>query len=186
MISPATHDPTPRVRVRRLRESDRSAFRALRLAALAADPAAFGSSLERESRYTDDRWSDWVRRGATSSDEATWVAEELGGPLVGMIGVFRKDDASQVWGLWVAGDRRHTGIGAALLDALLAWTRSTRPGAQVRLEVAPSQKAAIRLYRARGFLPTGKRRPLESRPEVLAEEFVRRGEDARAPAQDGP
>jgi ribosomal protein S18 acetylase RimI-like enzyme len=164
----------PGVVVRRLRISEEAEFRELRLRALATDPAAFGSSFERESQYPEEKWTDWTVRGATSPSEATWVAEAPDGRLVGMIGVFSKEEVFHLWGLWVLSSHRGAGIGSALVDALIAWTGASRPTAELRLHVAPSQRAAIRLYLSRGFLPTGAVEPMMSQPGAVAEEFLRK------------
>jgi ribosomal protein S18 acetylase RimI-like enzyme len=163
----------PGVTVRRLRVAEAAEFRELRLRALSTDPTAFGSSYEREAQYSDERWSDWTKRGALSATEATWVAEAPDGRLVGMIGVFRADEVYHVWGLWVLSSHRGAGVGGALLDELIAWAGRSAPTSELKLHVAPSQRAAIRLYLSRGFLPTGGVEPLASQPGAIAEEFLR-------------
>jgi len=159
------------VLVRRLLESDKQAFRGLRLRALTTDPMAFGSTTHRESQYDDARWTDWVRRGATSPNEATWVAEANDGSLVGMIGVFSRERTFQVWGMWVEPAHRRLGLGGRLLDALLAWVGAVLPSAEVRLSVAPSQGSAVQLYRSRGFVATGIVEPVEHTPGAVTQEM---------------
>jgi GNAT superfamily N-acetyltransferase len=53
-------------------------------------------------------------------------------------------------GMLVAADRRGRGVGAALLDASLAWARSVS-AEEVVLHVFPGNAAAIALYRRHGF-----------------------------------
>ncbi len=50
----------PVVEVRRIGADEWSAFREVRLAALAESPAAFGSTLEREIAFDDDVWQERV------------------------------------------------------------------------------------------------------------------------------
>jgi ribosomal protein S18 acetylase RimI-like enzyme len=166
--------PEESVRIRRVRESDLLAFRELRLRALAADPMAFGSTYHRESEYEHARWDDLVRRGAESPTEATWVSEFKDGSFVGMIGAFHAEQVFHVWGMWVDPEYRGRGVGGRLLDALLAWVRTADLFAEVRLSVAPTQVPALRLYRSRGFTPTGTVELLEHTPGAVACEMVLR------------
>jgi ribosomal-protein-alanine N-acetyltransferase len=172
------------VKIRRLEVSDRDACKDLRLRLLASDPMAFGSTLEKESRYEDPTWTDRMLRGASSPTEATWVPEQKDGSLVGMIvGVYSQDKGVHVFGMWVGTELRGLGIGGALLDTLLRWAETTVPAADVLLMVAPTQVPAVALYRGRGFHPTGNVEPLERSPGTLVEEMVRR--PGRSPLSDG-
>jgi ribosomal protein S18 acetylase RimI-like enzyme len=160
------------VEIRRLVESDLRSYRELRLAALSADPLAFGSTFDRESGYDEPKWADRVTRGASSTGESIWVAEERVGRLVGMIGAFTKEGAFQVFGMWVDPEYRGGGIGGRLLDRLLAWTSTMDRSAEVLLSVNPSQVAAVRLYLAHGFLPTGVVEPLGHTPGAVLHEMT--------------
>jgi ribosomal protein S18 acetylase RimI-like enzyme len=46
------------------------------------------------------------------------------------------------------------GVGGALIDAVLDWTRS-RGARRVLLDVAEGNQAALALYRRKGFVSTG-------------------------------
>jgi ribosomal protein S18 acetylase RimI-like enzyme len=162
--------------IRRLRSSDWEAFRILRLGALRTDPLAFGSTLERETGYPDDRWRGWAESGALGDESATFVAEAAPGRFVGMAGAFTHHGEYHVWGMWVSPELRGQGIGRDLLDRVLSWARSTNPGRMVLLEVNPGQAAAIRLYEGRGFRSTGRTTPLGHHPPAMVQEM------ARAPA----
>jgi ribosomal protein S18 acetylase RimI-like enzyme len=162
----------PLATIRRVLDSDLAACRALRLAALSTDPLAFGSTLERERNFDESTWVDRVHRGATSPNESTWVAEGPDGRLVGMIGVFPKEEKFHVVAMWVAPDHRGRGVGGQLLDGLLRWIVTSDPRATVLLSVNPSQLPAVRLYLSRGFRPTGIVEPLGHTPGVVLHEMV--------------
>jgi len=161
------------VEIRRIQERDASAFRELRLAALRTDPAAFGSTEAREAAYADEHWAAWARRGSLEAREATFVAAEPTGTLVGMFGAFAMDDRPQLWGMWVRPSARGRGIGGRLLEAVLEWAGRAFPGAPARLEVNPEQAEAVRIYLARGFAFTGHEEPLGHHPPAIVREMVR-------------
>jgi ribosomal protein S18 acetylase RimI-like enzyme len=159
--------------VRRLRESDLEAYRALRLDALRADPLAFGSTLERERAYPEERWKEWTRRGAAGERDATFVAEASDGRLLGMAVLAHVEGAFHVFGMWVRPDARGRGLGGRLLDASLGWLEARFPEAPVLLSVNPEQGAAVALYRSRGFEFTGREEPLGHHAPAVTREMRR-------------
>ncbi|EQD36984.1 GCN5-related N-acetyltransferase domain protein [mine drainage metagenome] len=159
--------------IRRIRSGDWDALRILRLAALQTDPLAFGSNLRREQESDPQKWKNWATRGSTGTREAIYVAENEAGQLVGMIGSFTEDEQPHVWGLWVHPKSRRKRIGGRLLDQLLGWLASAAPARPVLLEVNPSQEAASSLYAGRGFVRTGRTRPLGHSPPAIVEEMAR-------------
>jgi len=158
--------------IRRVLPTDWEAFRRLRLEALRTDPLAFGSTLERETGYPNDRWQGWAESGALGNDSATFVVEAEPGQLVGMAGVFTDQGEYHLWGMWVAPEARGQGLGLGLLDRLLAWADSASPQRTVRLDVNPAQTVAVRLYEVRGFRPTGKTTPLGHHPPATVQGMV--------------
>ena len=146
-----------RLDIQRMSAADWQRVRALRLAGLAAEPDAFGSTLERETAFEP---TDWQRRLAGSAATflavlagadvgivtgAPWVGEERGDPAPRVAGLF---------GLWVARDARGRGIGDRLVDEVVTWARS-EGYARLVLEVGDQNAPATRLYERHGFLPTG-------------------------------
>lgn len=100
---------------------------------------------------------------------AGMIAEELAGPgrwyvgaeadgrLIGYAGLWFDGDITQVMTIGVDAAAQRGGIGAALLEALVA--RSRELGAEaVLLEVRVDNEAAIALYRRAGFEILGRRR----------------------------
>jgi ribosomal protein S18 acetylase RimI-like enzyme len=159
--------------VRRIRASDWSEFRTLRLKALRVDPVAFGSTLERELAYPEARWKQWAEGAGAGDEAATFVAELPEGGLVGLAGVFTKSGEHHLWGMWVAPEHRRLGVGAALLDALFAWGETVRPRRPILLEVNPEEEAAVRLYLRHGFFFTGATAPLGHHGDALTREMRR-------------
>ncbi|MCI4322858.1 MAG: GNAT family N-acetyltransferase [Thermoplasmata archaeon] len=167
-------DPDPKIRP--LRRSDRWGFQALRLEALATDPLAFGSTFVQESKDSESRWEERVRGAVGSTTEAVWVAESTDGSLIGMVGMFveKGRDHAHLWGMWVHPEHRRRGVGAALVDALLEHADTVWLTPELKLSVNPTQKAAVNLYRSRGFVPTGRTEPLGHTEGAIAAEWRRR------------
>lgn len=125
-------------------------LRALRLAALADAPDAFGGTLAEAMVRTEEEW----QRQLTLLP--TFVAVEDGRD-VGMVRTARHPelaDTGELLSLWVAPAARGRGVGDALVAAVLEWARE---GAlrRVVLEVGDDNAAAIGLYARSGFTPTG-------------------------------
>jgi ribosomal protein S18 acetylase RimI-like enzyme len=135
------------ITVRSVGEDDWREWRALRLRALAGDPAAFGSTLAdwTGAGDTEDRWR---RRLAASPFSALL---ELDGAPVGMVGAFPEGDAVELVSLWVAPAARGAGVGAAAIGAVVAFADDR----EVVLSVRTANAAARRLYRRCGFLDDG-------------------------------
>lgn len=174
--SEAGADEPPRsvVLVRRVTETEWASLRRLRLRALAADPVAFRSTSYRESEWGDSKWVDRVREGASAPTEAIWVAVQDDGSLVGMAAISLQDDGPHVWGVWVEPTFRGQGIGKELLNALLAWAGEAFPARELWLYVNPTLEPAVRLFRSRGFEPTGLAQPLGHTPGSNMQEMVRK------------
>jgi [ribosomal protein S18]-alanine N-acetyltransferase len=99
-----------------------------------------------------------------------------GDRVVGYAGLIAYADEAHVATIGVARDRQGEGIGAALLDALLA--EADRRSPVVLLEVRADNEVAQGLYRRRGFTEIG-RRPRYYQPSgtdaVVMRREVRRG-----------
>lgn len=70
----------------------------------------------------------------------------VGGPL---------EDTAGLFSLWVAPEARGQGLGAALVQAAIAWARG-RGHDRLLLDVGDANRTAIALYAALGFEPTGR------------------------------
>ena len=125
-----------------LRPATLETVKPLRLRALREDPDAFGSTFERERDRPDDEWGIWVKDTLIAFD---------GDTPVGMANIKLEPGEAEIFGMWVAPEARHRGVGEQLLRALLA-----RAGdRQVNICVADGARAARRLYERVGFKPTG-------------------------------
>ncbi|HEY0374884.1 MAG TPA: GNAT family N-acetyltransferase, partial [Amnibacterium sp.] len=131
------------IEVRRIGEDDWREWRSLRLAALATDPAAFGSTLADWSG-PDDLEARWRARLAGSPFA---VLLDLDGRPVGMIAAMLEGGAVEVVSLWVDPAARGRGVGDAAVAAVVDFAA----GRDVLLSVRTENGPAIRLYRRCGF-----------------------------------
>lgn len=69
------------ISIRRFEANEWSAYRDLRLGALAESPDAFGSKLEYEQHRTDAEWADRLALAADTEDDRPLVAESDGRPV---------------------------------------------------------------------------------------------------------
>ena len=133
--------------IRQLGPEDATAYRAIRLAALAGDPAAFASDAETERA----RPLDWYAQGTST---ATVLVAFDGETPIAMAGLFRSErpktaHIATVFGVYV--EPRYRGQGLA--KALMAEVVRTRPAEviQLHLGVATNNIGALSLYKRLGF-----------------------------------
>lgn len=159
------------IEIRRARAADWQALRDIRLAALAADPDAFGSTLERELGFGEAEWRD---RTGTS---ANFLAVDAGRPVAIAAGYLDPEccapDERLLVSMWVEPASRGRGVAAQLVDAVLAWALAD--GAQaLKLQVTVGNDRARRLYERLGFRATGALVPMQREPRILEQWMVRR------------
>jgi ribosomal protein S18 acetylase RimI-like enzyme len=149
------------VGVRRLRAGEAEFLRDIRLRALADTPLAFGSTHAREAAYPPERWQAWARDSAAGAAQATFVAVDRTDAPLGLAFAVVDADAGRadLYSMWVAPEGRGRGAGAALVAAVVGWTRAS--GARtLRTAVTVGNDAAARLYERAGFRDTGARESL--------------------------
>jgi GNAT superfamily N-acetyltransferase len=142
------------MQIRLLTPADAAPYRAFRLRALREHPDAFTSSFEEE----DVRPVEDAAKRLAAADHRFWGAFD-GGTLVGMVGLERRTRAKErhkavVVGMYVAPEAAGRGIGAGLLDALIAQARRDGLGLLV-LTVTDGNDGPTRLYERAGFRSIG-------------------------------
>ncbi len=110
-----------------------------------------------------DPWSEASFRSLLRAETTHFRVATRDGTLVGYAVTSRIGEEAELANLAVHPTARRAGIGAALLDDLLASTDAP-PGATVYLEVRASNEPAQALYRSRGFEAVGRRKGYYSRP----------------------
>ncbi len=115
-------------------------------------------SFEREMFGTEAWTAAGYRAEIADTRSRSYVAaEDEAGALLGWAGVLIAGDQAEILTVGVVPAARRRGIGARLLDALLAAARS-RGAAEAFLEVRVDNLAAIALYERNRFAEVGRRR----------------------------
>jgi ribosomal protein S18 acetylase RimI-like enzyme len=165
-MNPVRHS---RIDLLRVTDNDWRLWRGLRLAALEEAPYAFSQKL-----------SDWTGTGDT---EGRWRARLTTVPFnvvgyldaleVGIVsGARPKGPTAQLVSMWVTPSARGKGVGNALINASIEWSRAL--GADgIHLDVFEDNEHAIRLYRRHGFVDRGRN---SSKPDDYHERPERRME----------
>ncbi|BBN96188.1 acetyltransferase [Deinococcus grandis] len=140
------------VQVRRLTPGDAPAYRAARLAALQADPAAFMMTAPEFAAQPEDALAARLAPDAAGVTLGAFVD----GQLLGLLTLVRETAPPlahrvNVYGVSVAPGARGQGLGAALVRAGVALARSWVGVTSLHLAVMDSQDAARRLYERCGF-----------------------------------
>jgi RimJ/RimL family protein N-acetyltransferase len=136
--------------VRLLAAGDAAAYRALRLAALASAPEAFGASLDEEAA----RPLDWFVERIAPAPPSRVYGAFAGDDLVGMAGFLangsgKKRHIGLLWGVYLAPAQRGRGVAAALVGAVVA--HAAQHVVILRADVGTGNAAARRLYERLGF-----------------------------------
>lgn len=132
------------IEVRRLTSDDWQVLRQVRLSALAESPLAFWTSVEAESRVSEEEWR--ARAGA-----ASFVAYDGASPIAMAAGVVDQDGRHLLVGLWVAPSHRGRGVARPLVDAVVEWARADG-ATSLSLGVAEDNVDAEAMYVRWGFV----------------------------------
>jgi len=139
------------IELRRLGAEDASAYREIRLEALADSPHAFSSTLESEQGQPLERFA------ARLADD--FVLGAFSGPhLVGVAGFYvqpkpKHRHKGMLWGMYVRPDHRAAGIGRTLVEAIIEHARQHVE--LLQLFVIADNLPARRLYANLGFVKYG-------------------------------
>lgn len=153
------------VSIRRITPDDGPDLRAVRLAALADTPSAFGSTFTEEAARTDAEWSDRAQWASAGVERITLLAHR-GDRVVGIAGGYREEIQStevHLVSMWTAPEVRRCGLGRLLVGAVIDWAADTA-AASVGLWVTRGNAPAQLLYESMGFSETGEYQPLPSDP----------------------
>jgi len=143
-------DP-PAIEVGRLGADDWQVYRAIRLAMLEESPSVFGSTHAEAASFDEQLWR---QRLADNVVILASVGESTAGSVMySEYGMSDPGDCA-LYGMWVEPGFRGTGVGRALVDAVVAQARAAGKW-RVVLHVVSGNDTAGRLYGRAGFVPTG-------------------------------
>jgi ribosomal protein S18 acetylase RimI-like enzyme len=160
------------LQIRPLVSADAAIYRALRLRGLREHPEAFTSSYEEDSQQALQ-----VMEVRLSSNRTSFWGAFRGRELFGAVGLEREGRAkvlhrAKVVGMYVAPEAAGQGIGAQLLQALLARARAEGLESLV-LTVTEGNDGARRLYERCGFRSFGiEPRAIKVGPDYFAKNHM--------------
>jgi ribosomal protein S18 acetylase RimI-like enzyme len=145
------------ISIRVLNAADAAVFKAIRLHALQESSSAFGSSYEEEKDRTEEQWVQFVSPGANRNI----IGAFENNLLIGIVGVGRESGlkcthAGFIRTMFVDPAYRDRGVGKALVSNAIEKARAMPGLDHLTLAVNATNEAAIRLYRAMGFVEYGR------------------------------
>lgn len=142
------------ITIRPLAAADAEAYRAIRLAALAEAPEAFGASLTEESARPLERFAERLTPPAPSLVFGAFAGSALVGTAGFLAGSSEKSrHRGTLWGVYVAPAARGRGTGEALVAAAIA--QAKRHVVVLQARVVSTNRTARKLYERLGFRPYG-------------------------------
>jgi ribosomal protein S18 acetylase RimI-like enzyme len=140
------------VTVRRLVADQWQTYRAIRLAMLQESPSAFGATHDQAVGQDEQAWRQRL------SDNAVLLAwrgrTPAGSAMYSVFGATSPGDCC-LFGMWVDPGFRRTGVGRALVEAVIGQAIAARKR-RVVLHVVADNTRARGLYEQMGFVPTGR------------------------------
>ncbi|KAL7939604.1 acyl-CoA N-acyltransferase [Trichoderma chlorosporum] len=138
--------------LRTLSADDWEAWRAVRLAALANSPSAFGSSFIDWSNSPEARWRSRLSIKGAIDLVAYEVNEGDGERAVGMAtGVPTGDGMAEIISMWVDPGFRGRGLASSLIRKIASWAVESGFN-ELRLAVRPDNVAAQSVYQSNSFV----------------------------------
>jgi GNAT superfamily N-acetyltransferase len=136
--------------VERIGEAAWKRLRAVRLAALAESPDAFGTTHATCSAWLAEQWREQLRLLTTF----VAVLEDRDVGMVRAVEHASSPEGAYLISMWVAPQSRRGGIGRALVEAVFDWARSEKR-TRLFLDVREHRADAVAFYETLGFRPTG-------------------------------
>lgn len=151
--------------LRKLASHEVDLHRSLRLRALRDAPDSFGEVFTDVAERPISYWEDLTRSVTEPGRDVMFLACEGHDVLGSTYGLLdrARTDAGRVGGMWVEPAWRRRGVGRALLQQVVGWSRE-RGLTRLGLWAPDHNLAAIALYSHLGFRNTGARRPLPTNP----------------------
>lgn len=119
---------------------------------------------ELEKRIFSQPWSEQGFLDGIAGEQNIFLVAEENGEICGYVGMYRALDEGEITNVAVAPEKRNSGVGWRLMQALLE--EAKRQGiCQIVLEVRVSNAAAIHLYDKCGFKNCGVRKGFYAFPK---------------------
>jgi len=141
--------------IRELTPEDAAQFKKLRQRAVDVSEGGFAVALDDWINHSIDNIQKMLQQEQDSLNDFI-LGAFVDGILVGMIGFFRPTKPTlgqkgHIWGTFMSPEWRGHGLAGKLLDELIGRARKLPGVTQLQLTTTNQYKAAISLYRSRGF-----------------------------------
>ena len=150
------------LKIKPLLPGDWPQLKSVRLQALTLNPEAFGMTLAEASARTDADWQEYARRFTRLPPAASFLAYTDGDGLpCGMVNGFVAEadpQTAEMTAFWVAPPQRGTGVGNALVAAIVEWAKS-QGMTTLHAWVVEDNARALGFYKKLGFQETEERQP---------------------------
>jgi ribosomal protein S18 acetylase RimI-like enzyme len=160
-------------KIKIMKKNDWEIYRSLRLRSLQESPDSFGSTYERELTYTSTQWQTRLETANRTLHALPLMAVVDTSPVGLAWGrIHEPDDTTvNVYQMWVAPETRGQGVGRALLDQIVLWTKEVKLKT-VSLHVTTSNFEAIALYASSGFISHGKTEALRPGSQLNVQPMI--------------
>ncbi|WML52247.1 GNAT family protein [Neobacillus sp. PS3-12] len=161
--------------IRVLNESDAKLYQELRLRALKITPEAFGSTYEREVKFTLETVVDRLK---PIEDKFVLGAFDDSNLLVGIVAFVRESGLKtahkgNVYGMFVAPEMQGKSLGKSLLIELIRKAKNCNGLEQINLTVVSENETAKKLYKSLGFKVYGvERNALKFKGQYFDEDLM--------------
>src|SRR5262245_40780495 len=155
------------MRIRALASNEIDLHRTVRLGALQDAPDSFGETFFEVAAKPMAYWEELTRSVTEPAQNVMFLAcmeDDVLGCVYGLVNRTRTDHG-RVGGMGVSRASRRRGIGHALLEAVIAWSRR-RAFKGLGLWAPAHSPAALALYTKAGFRETGLRQRMPTHPDL--------------------
>ena len=155
------------MRIRTLTPNEVDLHRTVRLGTLQDAPDSFGETLFEAAAKPMTYWEELTRSVTEPAQNVMFLAcegDDVLGCVYGLVNRTRTDHG-RVGGMWVSPASRRRGIGRALLEAVISWSRQ-RGFKGLGLWAPAHVPAALALYTKAGFRQTGIRQTMPTHPDL--------------------
>ena len=141
------------MKIRILNEADAQLYQEVRLSALKINPEAFGSTYEREVKFSLESVAE---RLESTKDKFVLGAFNNNGCLVGIVTFMRENSLKtshkgNLFGMYVTPEGRGKGLGKSLMIELIGKAKNCDGLEQINLTVVSENSSAKKLYKSLGF-----------------------------------
>ncbi|WP_369436222.1 GNAT family N-acetyltransferase [Lysinibacillus fusiformis] len=141
------------MKIRILNESDALLYQEVRLSVLKINPEAFGSTYEREVKFSLESVAE---RLEPAKDKFVLGAFNNNGSLVEIVTFMRENSLKtshkgNVFGMYVAPEGRGNGLGKSPIIELIGKAKNCDGLEQINLTVVSENSSAKKLYKSLGF-----------------------------------